>query len=234
MHSGRGTPRCGARRGDAQGRRAAPRRSAPLGSPMEHPAEPRPPSDPLRRTYPRRGPPAAAGLSAGRGGGGGLGPGDGGRRPSGSPGARPRPGARHGAPWELRREVSACGGRGRACSGVPEAKLFASALSAQEHPEPRSQHLLPLLPAPAPLRSPARCRGSAANCRAAAARSPARARRQAGRAGLAVAPPSRPSPHHGALPPSKRTERRGALPTGSLQPARTVRSLCSDAGLTRF
>lgn len=86
MHGGRGTPRCGARPGDARGRRAAPRRSAPLGSPMERPAEPRPPSDPPRRTYPRRGPPAAAGLSAGRGGGGGLGPGPG-------PGVRARRGA---------------------------------------------------------------------------------------------------------------------------------------------
>lgn len=232
MHSGRGKPRCGTRRGDAQGQRAAPRRSAPLGSPMERPAEPRPPSDPPRRTYPRRAPPAVAGLSAGRWDGGGLGPGMG-SAPIGAPrGAAPaRDKARAsgaveggGLLWVVR----------RACPGVPEAKLFTSALGAKEHPEPRSHRLLPLLPVPRPS-ALLRAAGAPWPIAGPLPTGPRRGRTgNQGRAGLAVAPPGGPSPYHGALPTSKRTERRGVFPTGALQPARTVQSLCSDAGLTRF
>lgn len=229
MHGGRGTPRRGARPGDARGRRAAPRHSAPLGSPMERPAEPRPPSDPLRRTYPQRGPPAAAGLSAGRGGGEGLGPGM---------GVLARRGARGAVPARGRARRAFRSGTGRwapagvsgACSGVPKAKLSASASSAQKHPEARSQRLLPPSPRSGAAPLPARC-PSSAGLAGAAARSPPGAQ---GRAGLAAAPPGRPSQQHGALPPSERTERRGALPIGGLPPPRTVPSLCFDAGLTRF
>lgn len=185
------------------------------GAPRGAPAAVGPPTPYVSPPRPPRGGGAVRGARGRRR----AGAGDGGRRPSGRPGARPRPGqgTAHlmsgGGSWALV-------GVGRACSGVPEAKLSASALSAQEHPEPRSQRLLPLLPAPAPLRSPARCRGSAANWRAAAARSPPRARRQAGRQVWRWHPRAVPAHTAGLSRPVK------GLSAGE----RCLQALCSQPG----
>lgn len=151
---------------------------AAVGPPTPYVSPPRPPrgGGAVRRALGRRRAGTGDGVRSHRGAPGrGSGPGQGTRLRSGG-GRWALVGGTQSLPGRPRGEALHLGVRRQRASGAP--------IPSSPAPSPSS----------APLRSPARCRGSLANCRAVAYRAPPRAYRQPGQGRAGGGTPGRPQP----------------------------------------